>query len=291
MEASKAKSRPLARALETPRATSGGPVDAEDRIVADILCVNCGAKIRGQYLADNCYECNHPNTDSVYGDLLVYNDDKTVVTRLHESASVVIYSAAFTGIVGLVVMLMPMMNANNAIDVIHRAFEGIKFAVLIFPLVAFVGILLLTRHGTLKYLEQKYTNIAFLIRAAVYLLIFISVIMLASRRVGSYMRVAAFLVWTMAQPILFLRGLYSLLRRVPNLPLAAWCNFLIAGIGLLGIGGTAVHYLDRLVPNDPTWEGPVTALKVIVVLCCMGWAAGVFAVLRATRRTLQIINM
>jgi hypothetical protein len=286
-----AKDRPLARALERPRAIPGGPVDPEDRIVADILCVNCSAKIRGQYLTENCYQCGHPNTDSVYGDLLVYSEDKTAVTHLHESALVVIYSAMFTGVLGLIIMLMPMLSATGAIDVIARAFDGITFAVLVFPLVAFVGMLLLTRHRSLNYFAERYANVAFLVRAAIFLIVAVAAIGLAARYVGPALRVVAFLVWTMLPPIMFFRGLAGLLKRVPNLPLAAWCNFLIAGIVLLGLGGVGVAFMAPLANQSAEWEGPVVALKAITVLATIGWSIGAFAILRATKRTLEVVGM
>ena len=291
MKSGDAKDRPLVRALERPRAVPGGPVDPEDRIVADILCVNCSAKIRGQYLTDNCYECGHPNTDSVYGDLLVYSEDKTVVTRLHESALVVIYSAMFTGVLGLIIMLMPMLAATSAVDVIARAFDGIKFAVLVFPLVAFVGMLLLTRHRSLSYFEERYANVPFLVRAAIFLIMGVAAIGFASLYIGPTLRVLAFMVWTMLPPLMFFRGLAGLLKRVPNLPLAAWCNFLIAGILLLGIGGVAVAYLAPLASQSAEWEGPVVALKAVTVLATIGWSIGAFAILRATKRTLEVVGM
>lgn len=291
MKPGEAKDRPLVRALEQPRAIPGGPVDPEDRIVADILCVNCSAKIRGQYLTEGCYQCGHPNTDSVYGDLLIYTEDKTVVTRLHESALVVIYSAMFTGVLGLIIMLMPMLSASSAIDVVTRAFDGLQFAVLVFPLVAFVGMLLLTRHRSLSYFEERYANAAFIVRAAVFLIIGVAAIGLASRYFAPELRVAAFLIWTMLPPILFFRGLAGLLKRIPNLPLAAWCNFVIAGIVLIGIGGVTVVYMAPMANQSAEWEGPVVALKAITVVATIGWAIGAFAILRATKRTLEVVGM
>lgn len=294
VEQANARKRPLARALEQrPRAVSGGPVDPEDRIVAAVRCANCGESIQGQYIGDGCYKCGHPNTDSVYGDLLIYSDDKSAVHRLHEAAAVVIYSAAILGALGLFIMLIPTLAAKGAIDVIDRAFEGLKFAVLIFPVVAFVGMALLTGNRSVSYFVQKYGNIPFLIRAVIYLGIGIFAIAALSRvaQVGSTLRLTTFLAWTMIPTIMFFRGLSGLLKRVPNLPLAAWCGFIIAGVMVLGAGGGFVHYAAPLAAGNSEWEGPVVAVKTLTVLGCLGWSIGAFALLRATRRTLEVVGL
>lgn len=282
--------RPLARALQAPKPQPGGPVDATDHIVADVLCVNCGAKIRGQVIHDNCYECGHPNTDSVYGDLLVYSEH-TQVTHLHESASIVIYSAAFTGLLALLIMVVPMFSAESGVDAINRAFDGLKFAVMIFPLVAFVGIMVLTRHGSLEYLESKYGNLGFLTRAGTALVLGLIAVAFASRYAGEVVRLAAFIAWTLIPPIWFFRGLALLMRRVPNLKLATYANFVVAGVVLIGIGGIAVFYMQPMALKSAEWEGPVIALKAIIVLACVGWSIGAFNLLRGARSTLQVIGM
>lgn len=294
MEQAKSKQRPLARALEQrPRAVSGGPVDPEDRIVALIRCANCGESIQGQFIGDGCYKCGHPNTDSVYGDLLIYNDDKTTVHRLHEAADVVIYSAAILGALGLFIMLIPTLAAKGAIDVVDRAFEGLKFAVLIFPVVAFVGMSLLTGNRSVSYFVQKYGNAPFLIRAAILLGVAIFAIGALSRitQVGPTLRLLTFLAWTAIPTILFFRGLSGLLKRVPNLPLSAWCGFVIAGVVILSAGGAFVHYAGPLAATDAEWEGPVVAVKTMTVLGSLGWSFGAFALLRATRRTLEVVGL
>lgn len=294
MEQANAKHRPLAKALEQrPRAVSGGPVDPEDRIVALIRCASCGESIQGQNIGDGCYNCGHPNTDSVYGDLLIYNDDKTTVHRLHEAAAVVIYAAAILGALSLFIMLIPTLAATGAIDVIDRAFEGLKFAVLIFPVVAFVGMALLTGNRSVSYFVQKYGNIPFLIRTTIYVGIGLVLMAVVAKytAIGPTLRLATFLAWTTIPTIMFFRGLAGLLKRVPNLPLAAWCGFVIAAVIILAIGGGFVHYCAPLAVEKAEWEGPVVAVKTMIVLGCMGWSIGAFALLRATRRTLEVVGL
>src|SRR5215470_16430735 len=99
------------------RAISAGPVDIEDRIVGDVLCIECGTSLQGQSVRQPCAACGHSNSDSVYGDFLIYSGP-AILKRLDEAATVVISVAAFTGLLGVVVIAGMLLGAQGSLDAI-----------------------------------------------------------------------------------------------------------------------------------------------------------------------------
>src|SRR5215470_5059469 len=111
-------------------AVSAGPVDVEDRITGDILCIECGTSVRGQSVRQPCAQCGHSNSDSVYGDFLIYAGPR-ILKRLDEAATVVISVAAFTGLLGMVVIAAMLLGAKSSLDAIDRAFDGLLFTAML----------------------------------------------------------------------------------------------------------------------------------------------------------------
>jgi hypothetical protein len=243
------------------------PVDLEDRVVADLRCIKCGASLRGQSVNALCPHCGHPCSDSVYGDYLIYSD-RAEVDRLDEAAHVVIYGGMLLGVIIAIAMLCMVVYSENVVEAIRRGFDTLWAGVLVSPVIATTGMVLLTRRYSIAYYEAKYFNQRFMIRAGIWAGL---VVILAC--VAAYFRARDFQVvllaaWATVPSAAFMRGLARLMRRVPNVKLAGFAQVLGGGIWVTGVLSLLFNWLRPLAVEQADWEAPLLALQVLV---SCGW--------------------
>lgn len=280
----------MAAVLELPRkrrSLSPGPVDLEDHITQDLFCVECGGNLRGQNVRLKCQSCGHSNSDSVFGDFLIYSGPLEI-RRFEESSTVVIHVAAFTGALGLIVIVGLLMGSKGLLDAIDRAFDGLLFTAMLTPVVTIFGQALLTWRHSVAYLQARYGNPKSLVTLGIIcVLIVVACVMFASFA-PEYFAAAACAVWAIGPTVLFLNGMRGLMRRVPNNKLAnfaSWMTFPLIALALIGL---FVHVARPAIQSPSDWDGPLLAMKVIVVLGGIGWSVGVYRLLVLARGSIRI---
>lgn len=278
--------------LELPRKRRSiptGPVDLEDRIIQDVWCVECGANLQGQSVREKCSECAHSNSDSVFGDFLIYSSP-FVIRKLDEAATVVMTVAAFTGLLGVIVIAAALLSSKGFLDAIDRAFDGLLFTAMLLPVVTIFGLMLLTRHQSLAYFQARYAKPRFMAGAGITCVLVAVACGVFASHYGAAFAAIVCTAWAIGPTAAFLFGMRSLMRRVPNNKLANFANWMI--IPLLGLGGMGlfVHLARPMIKSPSDWDGPLLAMKVLIVIGGLAWSAGVYRLLRLARGSIRIAS-
>lgn len=269
------------------RSLSAGPVDLDDRVVADVWCIECGANLRGQNVREPCSGCGHPNSDSVFGDFLIYASP-VELRKLDEAATVVIVVAAFTGILGAVVIAGMLLASRSVMDAIDRAFDGLLFTAMLLPVVTIFGIMLLTRRHAVAYFVARYGNPRFLTTIGIGSVLAAVVCAVLAHRFGAVFAAVVCTAWAVGPTAAFMFGMRGLMRRIPNQKLANFANWMVIPLVALGGLGLFVHLARPMIASPSEWDGPLLAMRVIVVLGGISWSVGVYRLLRLARGSIRI---
>lgn len=259
-------------------------VDLTEHIIADVRCIKCGTNLRGQSINQRCPQCGHSASDSVFGDYLIYCE-RAEIARLDEATRVVIYSAMSLALLFAAAAVLMVAGARSVVDAIQRAYDMLFAGVLVFPVVAATGIVLLTRRHAVAYYEAKYLNRRFVIPAALALVVALALLGLVAHYHPYIVQTCLLIAWGILPPVAFLRGLASLMRRMPNLKLARLAAAIAVGVCLLG-GLTLLFMLARPTGmTHPDWEGPLIALQLLTTLGWIGLGIGGLRLLTLIRRS------
>jgi hypothetical protein len=245
------------------------PVDLEDRVVADLRCIKCGISLRGQSVNALCQQCGHPCSDSVYGDYLIYSD-RTEIDRLDEAARVIIYGGVLLGVIITVAMLCMIASSQSTVEAIRRGFDTLWAGVLLSPVIATTGMVLLTRRYSIAYYEAKYFHRSFFIRAGIWLALALTLAGVAAYFRARDFQVLLLAAWATLPSAAFMKGLARLMRRVPNVKLAGIAQVLASGIWVTGVLSLLFNWLRPLAVARSDWEAPLLSLQVLV---SCGWLA------------------
>ncbi len=263
-------------------------VDSTDTIVADVLCIRCGQSLRGRSVRAACPQCLHPASDSVYGDYLIHVDRANVL-RLIESCTAVTLGALLVGGIVLAATVVHITTAASFDDAVERAFDMLFTGAVIAPLVAFVGLALLTRRHGFDYFRARYGNAAFAKQAIAIGLLLLAAAGAALYFAGDTTRVLILAAWTTLPAAFMLRGLQRLMLRLPNQRLAHSSLLACVGVCVMGAAAAGVQLL-RLRPADD--ERLFATLLVLTFFSCLGGVGMGVAVLRLlllVRRSLAAV--
>lgn len=238
----------------TVRPHAAALVDEFDNVVADVLCVGCGASLQGQGVNAQCPRCAHPISDSVYGDYLV-DSDRTRIRPLAEGARMIRY--AFTMLLALLAMALFGTIFNQWRTPEHVVIEGYKLfrafgGLSIVP--AAVGMFLLTSRRSLPYWMAYYRrraqHVMFVVKVAATFLLVLAALIWAQQKFGLVaLQIVA--IPACATPLVaFFRGVEGLMRRLPNRQLAdlSWLMW-FAAVAFAAIDLLLV-VLARVIPHD-----------------------------------------
>lgn len=268
---------------------AAAPVDLEDRVVADIRCIACGASLQGHPVSEPCASCGHPCSDSVYGDYLIYAD-QSEIDRLDDAARLLVYSSVVLGLVVTGAVLATVLAAASVEEAIRRGADTLFAGVLVFTVIAVTGIVLLTRRGSVAYYEAKYFHQRTLIKAALVVATVLAALCVAAYYLPQPVEVGLLVAWATVPAILFLRGLGRLMRRVPNVKLASLSRALAVGVAAVGLLTFLFKLVQPLGVNADEWEGPLLALRVVTSLGWIGLGVASFRLLGLIRRNLRAIR-
>lgn len=275
----------LAHIVAAKRAVA--PVDSNDTITGDVLCIRCGHSLKNQFANQRCQNCLHPNSDSVYGDYLIHSD-RDVVWRLYDTATSIIYGALLVGGLIAIATLVSLFSAPSVPASIERAFDMLFTGAMICPILSFVGITLLTRRHYLAYYRARYANRRFVSRSSVVLAILLAGVIACTFFAPRSVEVIVLTGWTTIPPAMFMQGLVGLMRRVPNLKLAGYAGGAMLGVCCLGVLACTVLLLRPLAMGDPDWEGALMALTVLTAVGGIAMGAACLRLLYFVRTTLRV---
>jgi hypothetical protein len=263
-------------------------IDAEDRIAADVLCIKCGDNLRGLHVADRCPNCNHPASDSVHGDYLIHAD-RPVVRGLAEAAQVVEYGAIVLGSLMVIALLVSLASADDLEDAIKTAYNTLFAGAIISPVVAVLGLVLLTTRHSAAYYWVRYGNPRALLRLGLLLAVVLAIIAVAAHYFGRVALEIGIVLWFVMPLAAFFRGLERLMRRVPNNQLATFARATFVGLLAFGVLSILVILTNHWSAEDPSWRDSQLAFSAIT--CVGGLALGIAACLLMVRvrRTLDSI--
>jgi len=247
------------RRLRQPR------VDSDERVIVEVLCIRCGRDLRGQKIGQRCPQCDHPVSDSVYGDFLIHADRATVL-KLADAARTVKAGAGLLGLLVLALVLLALGTASNFAQGVSRVFDVMLFGALMVPIPATVGLVTLTQRYSWAYYRARYGRPAFLKRAALVMLLLLTLLIVLSLRYPVVVLNAALTLLAVAPTAMFLHGLRRLMQRVPNAELAGFARVAFVGVLVCGVALFVVLMLRSVGANNPDKQDLFLGSTVVCVV-------------------------
>jgi hypothetical protein len=263
-------------------------IDADDRIVADVLCIRCGYNLRTLFVADRCPNCNHPASDSVHGDYLIHAD-RPLVRGLAEAARVVEYGTAILGGLMALALLAVLLSARNLTEVVEPAYNVVLAGAVISPVVATIGLILLTTRHTAAYYWVRYGNRRALLRFGLLFALALAMIVVCAAYFGYVALQIGIVFWFMLPLAAFLRGIERLMRRVPNNQLATFARAMLVGLLAFSLMAIIIILIHQRAYVDQSWEDSRIAFSAINSLGGIALGVATHQLLVRVRRTLDSI--
>lgn len=261
-------------------------IDADDRIIADVICIRCACSLRNLLISDRCPNCNHPVSDSVHGDYLIHAD-KPLVRGLAEAARVIEYGILIlSGLMGLGLLAL-LLSVRSVVQLIEYAFNIVYMGVMISPVIAAIGLILLTTRHTAAYYWARYGNQRTLLRCGLGFALFLAIICACSLKFGNVAWKIGTVLWFAIPLGAFYRGLEQLMRRVPNKQLATFARVLFAGLMAFSVLSILIHIADAQHKDD--WANSRIAFSAISTVGGVGLGVATHQLIVRIRRTLQSI--
>ncbi|RMF82986.1 MAG: hypothetical protein D6744_05545, partial [Planctomycetota bacterium] len=216
------------------------------------------------------------------GDYLVHAD-REYVRGLADAARFVRIGAGFLGVIVAVAWLLALFTSGDFNTGVDRAFDVLFAGALITPLLAVIGIITLTARRSLAYYRARYgarRQPLWLSLAGLAVAIGLLVAMLY---VGSIVAHVLLTVWTVAPLAVFLKGLASLLARVPHKVLATFARMAYAGVLLAGPLLFGILTLRRA---GSDWTDVRIGSEIIAVILGIAGAIALYRLLLLVERQL-----
>lgn len=246
-----------------------GLIDGADRVVREVLCVECGASLRGQLVSERCVGCGHPVSDSVHGDYLV-DSDRDMVRRLAESARFVMFGAiALASVIG-VGLTVRLIAARNLTAAIAGMFDMLLAGGMISPMVSALGLVILNPGRTINYYLARYSRPQSLLQLVLVLAVMVAICVLGMMYISDVFGSIVRICWIFIPLGMFLVSIEKLMRRVPNIRLARLSRahfiltIVLAVVSLVGL-------LIRIqLPRLPKWEDFLLGVMFFASLSAIG---------------------
>lgn len=263
-------------------------IDADDRIVADVLCIRCGNNLRDLHVADRCPNCHHPVSDSVHGDYLIHAD-RSLVRGLAESARVVEYGIAILGGLMALALVAVLVSARSLTAAVAPAYNTVFAGAVISPVIATIGLVLLTTRHTAAYYWVRFGNPRALLRFGLLFVLMLAIIVLSTVYFGYVALQIGTVVWFVVPLGAFFRGVEHLMRRVPNNQLAAFARAMFVGLLAFSALSIVIILIRYQTAADPSWEDSHIAFSAINCLGGIALGVATYQLLVRVRRTLDSI--
>lgn len=257
-------------------------------MIASVLCLKCGRELCKQVVGELCAYCRHPISDSVYGDYLIHAD-RAEVREMAEMARFLRYSFGFLGglvLIGLVTTIAAGIGQRDLREGLADAFNILFAGALIAPVIAFIGVSVLTRRGHLAYYRARYWKQPYILWSSLAFGIVVVGLLIVSVFWDRLVVNLVIALWAATPTAAFLKGLQRLMRRVPDKQLADFANF---AFWCAVFGGLAFYtlLLLRSVPLEWGWGDVQTGMTTICVIGCIALAVGGYRLLGAVEISLR----
>lgn len=256
-------------------------VDHDDRVVANVYCIRCGRNLKSSGIRERCAHCNHPVSDSVFGDYLVHAD-REYVKGLAEAARFVRIGSGFLGGLvgfGLLVTLITEITQRDLRQGIDSVFQLLFAGAMIAPLLAAVGLATLTNRHTVLYYKTRYFSGGRLKYVCAVALAGLVVFVAGSHWFGKPVGNLVLCGWAIIPAALFLHRIARLMRRVPDKELAAFAMFAYWGVLICGVALFCVLTLRSKAHEDRTWQDMQVGLTAIYVVGSIALGLGGYRLL------------
>jgi hypothetical protein len=263
-------------------------IDADDHIVADVLCIRCGHNLHGLSVADRCPNCTHPASDSVHGDYLIHAD-RPLVRGLAEAARVVEYGIAILGGLMGLALLGVLCTAGSLTEIVEPAYNVVFVGAVISPVVATIGLVLLTTRHTAAYYWVRYGNPRALLRFGLLFALALACVVICTYYFGHVALQIGVVIWFVVPLGAFFRGLEHLMHRVPNNQLATFARATFVGLLAFSALAVLIILIRHWSAADPSWKDSQTAFSAINCLGGIGLGVATHQLLVRIRRTLSSI--
>ena len=263
-------------------------IDADDRIIADVWCVECGRNLRDLHVSDRCPNCNHPASDSVHGDYLIHAD-RPVVRGLADAARLVEYGALVLGVLTGLALLVSLLSVHDLNELVDRVYNIILAAAVISPVVATLGLVTLTTRHTAAYYWVRYGSRRILLRVGLLLALGLALLIVAFRLFGPIALRIGLVVWFVVPLGAFFRGIERLMRRVPSDQLARFARATFVGLLAFGALSVLVVLIGHRSATDPDWGESYLVFCAISCLGGLGVGIAAYLLIVRVRRTLLSI--
>jgi len=263
-------------------------VDAEDRITSDVLCVKCGNNLCGRLVSERCPNCLHPASDSVHGDYLIHAD-RPVIAGLVDAARLVEYGLlVLGGLMALAVLAgLPLLFSDRGLDaLVDRVFGVVFAAAVISPVVATMGVVTLTTRHTAAYYWVRYGHPRTYLQAGLALALGVALVVTACHYFGTVALQIGLIAWFVIPGGAFLRGVESLMRRVPNKQLAVFARATFIGLVAFGILCIVVVVLGRGAGKEESWRDSHLAFSAIAGIGGLALGIAIYRLIVRVRRNL-----
>jgi hypothetical protein len=260
-------------------------VDADDRIVGDVLCIKCGRNLRELLVTRRCPGCGHPASDSVHGDYLIHAD-REVVRGLADAAQVVEYGTAVLGGLVGVALLVALISARDLEAAVESAYDVVLAGAIISPVIATLGLILLTSRHTAAYYWVRYGHPRALLRLGFLMAVVLAVIAIAGYFLGRTVLQIGVVLWFAIPLAAFFRGIERLMRRVPNNQLATFARATVVGVAAFAILAILIILLRQQAALDPSWRDSQLAFTTINSLGGLALGVAAFQLVVRVHRTL-----
>jgi len=272
------------------KAVSHALVDADDRVVSDILCVNCGWNLRSYKVGENCPNCTHSISDSVFGDYLVHSDPKAV-RQLADAAWMVVCGAGLLLLLVAAAALATLFTADNASRAVTTGYNMIFAGAVVSPVPAAVGLVLLTPRRSLAYytawLRMRYGARRAQIELGIKLAVALGILVTVSVYYGWIVGRLAMVLWFAVPLACFFRGVEQLMRRLPNPQLATYARLVLIGALVFSAFAFAILVLERVRVSDPDVEDTLVGLASVNLLLGGGIGIAAFRLLLRVHNALR----
>ncbi len=259
------------------------PVGTDDRIRGRVFCVECGADLRGKLISALC-DCGHTVTDSVYGDFLMYQEQRDL-RRLNGALGLLQYvGIALVALVGLGVISAVRASAS-AEQAVEGIFDVIFSVTLLTPLPATLGITLVTRKRSLAYYRARYGDNRFLAIATGALAILIVLLVFVPDSYRKAFKHTLLVAFAAVPSLIFLIGFSRLMRHMPHRGLAALSFGAFVATCVLAALAWGVLILRPVSQDSYNTGGLVLTLSGLAILISLGVAAATIRMLIKARRS------
>lgn len=263
-------------------------VNAENCIVVDRRCIECGTNLRGEPADGICPDCEHSNYDSLFGSYVI-DAEPRVARRMFEASSVAFLPMTFLAAFAAVGLLSTLVSARDLRHAIRASFDvGLAFA-MVLPLVTLVGMVAFTSRRSPAYFRAVIREQSFQRTVLGWLLGAIGVsIVVMNLWPPSYAAIQ--MTFVTVPVVMFLRQLARLASRIPNKRLSAACGLYVGFTIVLAALALAILLLRYYANDSHEISDTLIGMQILATFGGIAISVGVIHSLISLRRTLRSIG-